>query len=69
MGMETAFQHLFLNTALLMFVTRFCSDEERTRFVLLDWTFLNVIEKAMERVVLLQANQLEWFLKRWLCRI
>ena len=67
--METAFQHLFLSTTLLMFVTRFCSDEEKTRFVLLDWTFLNVIEKAKDRVVLLQAYLLEWFLMRWLCRI
>jgi len=37
-----------------LFITRFCSDEERTWFALLEWTFLNVIEKAKYRAMILQ---------------
>jgi len=32
----------------------FCSDEERTCSFLLDWAFLNIIEKAKGRAMLLQ---------------
>jgi len=42
-GVGTSFPHLFFSIIHLMFITRFCSDEERTWFGLLDWTFLNVI--------------------------
>jgi len=41
----------------------FCSDEERTWIGLLDWTFLNVIEKAKNRAMLLQLLQAH--LIRW----
>jgi len=37
-----------------MFITMFCSDEERTWFGLLDWTFVNIIEKAKHKAMLLQ---------------
>jgi len=42
-----------------MFITRFCSDEE---LGLHDWTFMNVIEKAKDRAMLLYL--LEAFLIR-----
>jgi len=49
-----------------MFITRFTGDERRTWFGLPDWTFLhflNVLEKAKDRAMLLQL--LEAFLIRW----
>ena len=47
-GVGTAFPHLFFSTAPLMFITRLCSDEERTWFGLLDWTFLTVRESRRQ---------------------
>jgi len=41
----------------LVFITTFCSYEESTWFVLLEWTFLNVIEKAKDRAVLLHRKR------------
>jgi len=61
-GVGTAFPHIFFSTTPLMFITRFFSDEERTCFDLLDWTFLSFIVKAKGKAMLLYL--LEEFLMK-----